>query len=158
MFTNLNINAHIRNWNLLLTEKSHCQRQTNIAFRVADTTTFTFLGAIGGVLLCGVGSLISSSLLGVAAAVIIGIAVGSYAGGLGGGIIGGIYAGLATGVGSLISSSALGVTLTILGCACLAAWCTWTQQDIVWTRNNVKASSSDRRELQLTRRRKAVNR
>lgn len=154
MFTNLNINRHITKLNWLVTEKSRCQPQTNIAFRLADTISFAFIGAIGGALLSAIGSLISSSPFGIAAVIIIGIAIGSYAGGTGGGI----YGVLAAGVGSLISSTALGVTLTILACACLAAWCTLRHRDLVWTRVDLKTSGAENREPRLTRRRNALSR
>ena len=48
-----------------------------------------------------------------------------------GGIVGGIYGILAAGFGSLIGGTELGIVITILVCAAFAAWCTWTQRDIV---------------------------
>jgi hypothetical protein len=110
----------------------------------------------GGSVLSGVGTVISSSVFGIAAAIIIGIAIGSYAGRISGGIIGGIYGVLAVGVGSLISSTALGVIVTMLVCACLAAWCKCTQCDIVVARRNLKESDAKKRERLLTRHRSAV--
>ncbi len=135
MISYTKLNRDFRNLDRhIFAEKSQCQPSLNIAIRVADTITFAFIGAIGGALLAAVGSLFSSTLLGVAAAIFIGIAIGAYAGKVTGGILGGIYGALAAGLGSLMSGTALGVTVTILACACLAAWCTWTQRDITVAR------------------------
>jgi hypothetical protein len=132
-YAKLDRNFRNLDWHYIA-EKSQCQPKSSIAIRIVDSVTFAFIGAVGGVFLSAVGSLFSSTPVGVAAAIVLGIAIGGYAGGVTSGIVGGIYGVLVAGFGSLISGTELGVVITILTCAALAAGCTWTRRDIALAR------------------------
>jgi hypothetical protein len=106
--------------------------------RIPSAIGTAILGCVGGALLAAVGNLISSSTIGIVAAIIVATLLGAVAGKLSGAVIGAMYGGLAAAFGSVIGGTAIGATLTIVACGLLAGWLDWTLKD----RNERQASES----------------
>ena len=100
-------------------------RSSPLAPNVAAASRGVLVGAICGVLLTALGSLMSSSPLGIGATVVVASALGACMDRLSGTIVGAICGVLLAALGSLLSSSILGILTTIVGCTLLGGWLAW---------------------------------
>src|SRR5438046_2166088 len=86
----------------------------NKCFQRVPAVMGSMLVASGmGGLMCAFGQTISSTTLGVAAAIVLGLCMGGWLGGFNGVLVGGLYGALAAAFGSVIGGTTLGVVLTI---------------------------------------------
>ena len=99
--------------------------KTPLAPKVAAASRGVLVGAICGVLLTALGSLMSSSALGIGATVVVASVLGACLDRLSGTIIGAICGVLLAALGSLLSSSILGILSTMVGCTLLGGWLAW---------------------------------
>lgn len=94
--------------------------------KVASAIGGGLIGGILGALLAAVGNVASSSVLAIAATVVIGASVGWSLDGLSGTLLGAVYGALFSATGSVIGGTMLGVSLTIIAAAVLGGWLSWS--------------------------------